>query len=242
MRKVKPQRLLKKNKTMGLDNVLGRFGIAVRALRKKHNLSQEELAERADLHRTYVSDIERGARNVSLESIDKLATALQTDLPSLFAMMVEATPTGGATQSTGNGSGARILMVEDDPGDAELALAAFKRAGVTNPIDIARDGAAAVDYLLAPTVAKGALPALILLDLQIPKISGLEVLRRIKSDERTRNIPVVVLTISQAARDFVDAKQLGATTYIVKPLDFQNFSRITAQLNFNWAMVAPPSP
>lgn len=218
---------------MEIENVAVQFGAAVRRLRKQHRLSQEELATRADLHRTYVSDIERGSRNVSLESIEKLAAALETSLPKLFTLV-----SGPDAAPTGTGAGARILLIEDDPRDAELALAACQRANLTNPIDLVRDGAAAVAHLFGPAAAQNARPALILLDLQIPQVSGLEVLRRIRSDDRTRNIPVVVLTVSQAARDASEARQLGASMFIVKPLEFSSLSRIAAQLNFRWTMTA----
>lgn len=224
------------------DSVLTRFGIAIRILRKQLSLSQEDLAERADLHRTYISDIERGARNVSLESIEKLAAALETNLPQLFSLALGLPTESVPSRPVGSAEAARVLLVEHDPANAELTLAAFKRANFTNPVDVVRDGVAAIEFLQGPPARQQTLPAVILLDLQIPKISGLEVLRRIKSDERTRNIPVAILTVSQGSRDVADAKQLGAETFIVKPVDFQNFSRMVAQLNFHWVLAEPTSP
>jgi CheY-like chemotaxis protein len=128
---------------------------------------------------------------------------------------------------------AQILLVEDDPKDIELTLAAFTEAKLANPIRIARDGAEALDLV----AAEETLPDIILLDLQIPKVSGLEVLRHLKSQPRTRAIPVVVLTASRRSEDFRAARQLGADSYIVKPLEFENFSQVAPRLSFRWALL-----
>lgn len=209
-----------------------RFGWAVKAARNHLKISQDELAYRAGLHRTYVSDIERGARNLSLASIEKLAAALKVSVPALFNtgipdMVVE------------------ILMVEDNHYDVELALGAFDRAKCTNRIQVVRDGAAALEHLFGPDGVRNAqkgdlprdLPGLILLDLHLPKISGLEVLRRIKADERTRSVPVVILTASQKDRDIAECRRLGVHAYIVKPVDLQGLSRVTPEFSLHWALL-----
>jgi len=213
-----------------------RFGTAVRNKRAELGISQEELAGRAGLHRTYVSDIERGARNPSLESIEKLAQALGISLPVLFERATNL--------SSGNGM-VEILLVEDDPHDVELTLRAFKKARISNPLHIVRDGAEALDFLFAEGgfAARGdtSVPKVILLDLNLPKVTGIEVLRQIKADQHTRKIPVVILTVSTRDRDITECRRLGAATYIVKPVGFQNFSEVIPRLDMEWALLKPPA-
>src|SRR5437879_5329557 len=174
---------------MLLDDIQNRFGSAVRARRKGLGISQEELAGRAGLHRTYVADIERGARNLSLANIEKLACALETSIPILFSTGDEKNPRVGDIGD--------ILLVEDESPDVELTLRAFKNACLTNKIHVVRDGSQALDFLFATGAYKSRaaepLPQVVLLDLKLPRISGLEVLRRIKADERTKPVTVVVL-------------------------------------------------
>jgi CheY-like chemotaxis protein/DNA-binding Xre family transcriptional regulator len=215
----------------------GRFGTSVRAWRSRRGISQEELAERAGLHRTYVSDIERGARNVSLESIEKLASALEISVSTLFLNNAE---TAGARNASGVSPDTLvdILFVEDNVDDAQLTITALNEARIANRIHLARDGAEALDYLLGTdktTLVKP--PQLILLDLNLPKVDGLEVLRRIKADARTRSIPVIVLTASRHDADIRTSKRLGADGYIVKPVGFQNLSEVTPQLSLQWALL-----
>jgi len=207
------------------------FGTTIKSKRSQLGMSQEELADRAGLHRTYVSDVERGVRNVSLISIEKLAHALGLSVWRLF-------------EQASNGKGAEhleILLVEDDENDVELTLRAFKRARIVNPVHVVHDGTDALDFLFArglyETRRDKALPGVILLDLKLPKIDGLEVLRRIRQDERTRNIPVVILTSSRHEGDHAECRRLGINSYIVKPVDFRNFSEVTPQLDFDWKLV-----
>jgi two-component system response regulator len=131
-----------------------------------------------------------------------------------------------------------ILLVEDNPSDEKLALLAFKRAGVPCEIAVARDGAEALDYLFATGKYEGrdptALPALILLDLKMPRISGLEVLRRIRAAPDTRLVPVVVLTASREDEDLISAYSLGANAYLRKPVDFAEFSEAARALGEFW--------
>lgn len=133
-----------------------------------------------------------------------------------------------------------VLLVEDNPDDIELAMIAFERNRIANEVRIARDGAEAVDLLLGPEAIS---PALILLDLKLPKISGLEVLRRLREDERTRVLPVVVLTSSQEEQDIVSSYQFGANSYIRKPIDFDQFVVAVGQLGLYWLVLneGPPS-
>jgi CheY-like chemotaxis protein len=208
------------------------LGNAIKKERAALGISQEELAARAGLHRTYVSDVERGARNPSLESVQKLAEALEVSLPVLFER------SAGRRDLT-----VEILLVEDNPLDVELTTHAFEKARLTNPIHVVADGEEALEFLFATgryANRKGdPLPEVVLLDLNLPKKSGLEVLREIKADPRTQNISVVVLTVSDRARDINECRRLGAANYIVKPVEFQNFSEITPRLNLGWSLIKP---
>ncbi|HYG23393.1 MAG TPA: response regulator [Verrucomicrobiae bacterium] len=218
------------------------FGGSVRVWRGRLGISQEELAERAGLHRTYVCDIERGARNVSLKSIEKLATALEVPLSTLFTFAavpeLEAASSNQPVPELVD-----ILYVEDNPADADLALAALKHAKITNRIHLVRDGAEALDFLFClgryseRSLDQG--PQVVLLDLNLPKVSGLDVLRRIRSDARTRSIAVIVLTASKSDRDVEASERLGADGYIVKPVDFRTLSEVTPGLCLQWALLKP---
>jgi CheY-like chemotaxis protein len=209
------------------------LGNAIRRERSALGISQEELAARAGLHRTYVSDVERGARNPSLESVEKLARALELSLPRLLE-------TTGQDQTL-----VEILLVEDEPADVELTMRAFEKARLTNPIHVARDGFEALEFLFASGRhahrEHHPLPKVVLLDLNLPRKTGIEVLRQIKADRRTRDIAVVVLTVSERDRDINECRRLGAETYIVKPVDFRNFSEVTSQLKLAWTLVKPAS-
>lgn len=129
-----------------------------------------------------------------------------------------------------------ILLVEDNPMDVDLALRAFKRRRLLNPIEIARDGEEALAWL--PRWAAGeAPPAVILLDLKLPRVDGLEVLRQIKADASLRSIPVVVLTTSADSQDVRRAYELGANSYIVKPVDFDKFVEVASQIEVYWTVL-----
>jgi CheY-like chemotaxis protein len=133
-----------------------------------------------------------------------------------------------------------ILLVEDNPTDLELALRVFRKHELANRMEVARDGAEALDFLFGTGAhaARGniQLPKVILLDLKLPKIGGLEVLRRIKADPRTRTIPIVVLTSSQEDKDLVESYHLGVNSYIVKPVDFDQFSECLRQIGIYWLL------
>jgi two-component system, response regulator len=136
--------------------------------------------------------------------------------------------------------GVEILLVEDNPNDEMLALHAFKRQKIVNDVFVVRDGVEALEYIFctgayAERTAEN--PKLILLDLKLPKIDGIEVLRRIRSDPRTRLVPVVVLTTSSEDRDIVEAYKLGVNSYIIKPVDFEQFNDVTNRLGFYWLIL-----
>jgi CheY-like chemotaxis protein len=196
------------------------------------------------LHRTYVCDIERGARNVTLQSIEKLAQALEVSVSTLLAYSRSPAAAGSRTEEFAPAELVDILFVEDDPADVELAREGLKP--VTNRIHVVGDGEAALDFLFGTGEyaqrKTNVLPQLILLDLGLPKIDGREVLRRIKADARTSSIPVIVLTSSARDRDLQLCKQLGAEGFIIKPVDLQNLSRVTPQLQLHWALLKPVQP
>lgn len=137
-----------------------------------------------------------------------------------------------------------ILMVEDNPDDAELALLALQDHKVTNHIDVVHDGAEALDYLFATGAYSHRdieqVPRLILLDIKLPKVDGLQVLERIKNDPRTRKIPVVILTSSREEPDIARGYELGANSYIVKPVDFEQFANAVRQVGFYWMLLNEP--
>ncbi len=129
-----------------------------------------------------------------------------------------------------------ILLVEDNPDDEALALRAFSKNNVSNPLVVARDGVEAIHYLFGAGDGRDlpALPAVILLDLKLPRIDGLEVLRRIRADGRTTLLPVVILTTSRERQDIQEAYRLGANSYIRKPVDFERFIQVVAQIGVYW--------
>ncbi len=143
-----------------------------------------------------------------------------------------------------NNDPVEILLVEDNPNDAELALHAFKRYKISNNIHVVRDGVEALDYIFCTgSYASRDVnnrPKVILLDLKLPKVDGLEVLRRIREDEHTHNIPVVVLTSSREDRDIAECYKLGVNSYITKPVDFEQFTESVRVLGFYWLLLNRP--
>jgi two-component system response regulator len=134
-----------------------------------------------------------------------------------------------------------LLLVEDNPQDLELALRALRKAKIGNRIQIARDGAEALDYIFCEGthIARRIedIPKVVLLDLKLPKIDGLEVLKRIKSDPRTQSIPVVVLTSSKEQKDVIVSYRLGVNSYIVKPVNFERFAEAVQELGLYWLLL-----
>jgi len=141
-------------------------------------------------------------------------------------------------------SGVEILLVEDNPNDVRLALHAFEEQKIANQVHVVRDGAEALEYIFCTgayaerEITNG--PRVILLDLKLPLVDGIEVLRRVKSDPRTQMIPVVVMTSSREERDIVDSYKLGVNSYIVKPVDFDQFAEAVRQLGFYWLLLNQP--
>jgi CheY-like chemotaxis protein len=134
-----------------------------------------------------------------------------------------------------------ILLVEDNPNDVELTLRALQKQNLSNKVFVVKDGAEALDFMFATgAYSKRKIdkrPRVVLLDLKLPKVDGLEVLKRIKADSRTNKIPVVMLTSSQEERDVVDSYSLGVNSYIVKPVDFSNFVHAVSELGVYWGIL-----
>lgn len=139
-----------------------------------------------------------------------------------------------------------ILLVEDNSDDVELTLRAFRKSKVLNEIVVVRDGVEALDYLFGTGTHAGrdqkAMPEVILLDLKLPKLGGLGVLRRLRAEERTRRIPVVVLTSSSEERDILSSYDLGANSFVRKPVDFAQFVLAAQQLGLYWLVMNEPPP
>ena len=139
----------------------------------------------------------------------------------------------------------RILLVEDDPKDTELTMAALEEYNLSNEVMVASDGEEALDYLYYRGKFQrrsGENPAVMLLDLKLPKIDGFEVLQRVKADEKLKMIPVVVLTSSREERDMVESYKLGVNAYVVKPVDFHEFVNAIKELGVFWAIINEPPP
>jgi two-component system, response regulator len=137
-----------------------------------------------------------------------------------------------------------ILLVEDNPDDEALTLRALKKNNITNEVVIARDGAQALDYLFGTGEQNGrtVTPQVILLDLKLPKIDGLEVLRRVRSEQKTKLLPVVILTSSNEERDRLQGYDLGANSYVRKPVDFVQFTEAVRQLGLYWLLLNEKPP
>ena len=139
----------------------------------------------------------------------------------------------------------RILLAEDDPRDVELTLKALARHKLANEVEVTKDGAETLDYLRRAgkyALRAGGNPAVILLDLKMPKVSGLQVLKDIKSDPELKSIPVVILTSSKESRDLEQCYSLGVNAYVVKPVQFQEFMDAIAQVGAFWAIINEPPP
>jgi two-component system, response regulator len=139
-----------------------------------------------------------------------------------------------------------LLLVEDNPDDEELALLALEQGGITNEVIVAHDGVEALDYLFGTGIYAqrdtSVMPALILLDLQLPRINGLEVLQRLRTDARTKLLPVVILTTSNEQQDLINSYTLGCNSYIRKPVDYDQFLIAMQQLGMYWLLINEPPP
>lgn len=217
------------------------FGSAVKARRNRMGISQDELAWRATVHRTYITNVERGICNPSLGSIAKIARALGTSTAMLLG---DIESKAAQSEQAGADKAFDILLVEDNANDAELTVQALKDAGLANTMEVARDGEEALHYLFGSddgSKKPGKRPGLILLDLNLPRVDGLDVLRRLKSEPSTESIPVVILTASKMGSDVKECLRLGANAYMVKPVNFRGLSEVAPQLNLCWALLRSPA-
>ncbi len=143
-----------------------------------------------------------------------------------------------------DGQPVEILLVEDNPTDVELTLRAFRKKNLENKVHVVTDGAQALDFVFCAGIYSDRdihnPPKVVILDLKLPLVEGKEVLKRIKSDERTKNIPVVIMTSSQEESDVIASYKLGANSYIVKPVDFEKFGNMIAELGYYWDFVNKP--
>lgn len=139
-----------------------------------------------------------------------------------------------------------LLLVEDNPDDEELTLLAFEQSAIANEVVVAHDGVEALDYLFSTGMYAdrnpSLMPALILLDLQLPRINGLEVLQRLRADNRTKLLPVVILTTSNEQQDLINSYSLGCNSYIRKPVDYDQFISAVQQLGMYWLLINEPPP
>ena len=139
-----------------------------------------------------------------------------------------------------------ILLVEDNPDDVELTLRSLRKNNISNEVVVVRDGAEALEYIFATGAYAGrdtsVMPAVILLDLKLPKVDGLEVLRRLRADERTKLLPTVIVTSSKEEKDLISGYSLGANSYVRKPVDFVQFSEAVKQLGLYWLLLNEPPP
>jgi len=135
-----------------------------------------------------------------------------------------------------------ILLVEDNPDDVELILRVFKKHTIMNPIVVARDGAEALEHLMGPKAYDPSEIGFVLLDLKLPKVDGLEVLRRLRANEKTKLLPVVILTSSREDKDLIECYRLGTNSYVQKPIDFNQFSEAVKQVGLYWLIINVPPP
>jgi len=192
----------KRNPPSGNDSeIQNRLGAVIRMRRRHLGMTQEELAKRARMHRTYIADIEGGARNVTLQTVAHLARALRTTSGNLFAYVSART---GAEMRAGAGPALgevlEILLVDPNAGDSAMTASALKRARLSAPVRSVADGEAGLAYLFGTGPQAKRIPArpqLILVNPRLPRMSGSDFLRKVKGDERTRDIPVVLLTASR---------------------------------------------
>ena len=228
---------------LDLQTKLGAF---IRTRRNQLGITQEELSWRANRHRTYIADIERGARNVTLRSLVNLANALQLTVENLFSRASAPAGTHLCAAGQDNTDGPReILLVEGRATDAKRARRAFNRAKFANPIKVVSSGEQGLHYLFGTgRYAKRVpvRPLVILLDLNLPDMPVLEFLRCIKKDERTRAIPLVFLTVVGCRLDIIKCGRRAVVHYLIKPLAFENFVELTAKLNLHLTLGPhPPS-
>jgi transcriptional regulator with XRE-family HTH domain len=224
-----------------------KFGAIIRARRLSSELSQEEVAHRAGLHRTYVTDVERGARNPSLKSIKRLCDALSISLSEVFALVEMQ---GSADQQSDRSELKKelrrdgrleILIAGDDVADLDATTRAIRETGLVNTIHYAHNSVELLDFL-APSGTRELqethqVSAIVLLDLTQPHVGGVEILRRIRENPLAVLIPVIVLVSSESQPALRTAQRIGISSFIVKPVDFTKFVQAVEKAGLSWILI-----
>jgi two-component system response regulator len=222
-----------------------RLGAVVRACRHRLGLTQDELGSRSNLHRTYIADVERGARNVTLRSIINLAKALEVTVGNMLSHAADAGVWNAGSHDSSVVDVSDILLVEESATDAALTERVFKRARITNRLRIARSAEDAMAILLGASGSakrNPVRPRLILLGLKLPGMSGLELLRKIKADRRTRDVPIVVLANSWSDKAIIESGRLGVQNHIIKPFSIESLVRVAPKLDLHLTLGAAAHP
>lgn len=214
------------------NELLNELSKAVRAIREQKELSVEELAERSGLHRTHIYGIERVKGNVTLKSLYKLAAALDVQLPDLLQKAEHAIK--ARTPESYAKIRAKILIIEDHPADVFLIKRCLSKAFVNCNLDVISDAEQVMDHLRTKRKSTGDLPALILLDLNLPKLDGHEILSFIKSDSSLQHVPVVILTSSVHRKDLELSYKLHANSYVTKSSNSEQFARDLESIVHYW--------
>jgi CheY-like chemotaxis protein/DNA-binding XRE family transcriptional regulator len=216
-----------------------RLGAMVREFRHRLGLTQDELGFRSNLHRTYIADVERGARNVTLRSIINLAKALDVTVGRMLSHAADKGDTRAGEEDASAAHMADILLVDDNGAEAALAVRAFKRARVTNRLRIARDAEEALGMLDGAQGKLGPVrPGLILLNPILSGMSGVEFLRRIRMDRRTRDVPVVLIASAGRGKAFREYRRLGAANCIARPIEVESVVRLAPKLDLQLSLVS----
>lgn len=218
-------------------SILSHFGLVVKELRRKKQLSQEELANRCGLHRTYITDIEHGTRNVSLKNISKIAHAVGESLHDVFAHVERYAHSNayGSQLATSRQSPIKLLLIESDQRLAGQTAEELRRGAIDNTVYVVRSGEEAIKFLFPAKTDENKntnIPNVILLDVHPPNISGLEVLERIRKEKTTKDIPVVVLISSAADTEKERYRLLGVEEYLTKPLNIESLTTVMRRLGF----------
>jgi len=223
--------------------ILVHFGLVVKSLRLEQKLSQEELAHRSGLHRTYITDVEHGSRNISLESISKIARALGISIADLFSMIAEYSTTATAeasvsyTAETKKFEPVEIIVIEAEQSSHAVLSHTLQDWSVANRIHTFGNEREAFDFLFSNSAQKDRLAngrKLILLDLQHPQLNSIQVLEKIRSQNGTRNVPVIVMTSSSNDSKLEQCKRLGIKEYLIKPVSFPDFANMLPQMGLQW--------
>lgn len=221
--------------------ILSHFGLVVKELRRKKQLSQEELANRCGLHRTYITDIEHGTRNVSLKNISRIAHAVEESLQDLFARVERYSQHSGSPAMhtfrpmMNNHAPIELLLIGEDQGFADQLVDELRRGRIGNTLHVVRSGDETVKYLFPVRTGEqhnSHQPTVILLDLQSPSMSGMEALERMRKEKNTKGIPVIALTASSTDVDPTRTESLGVDEYLTKPVSIDRLSAVLYKLGY----------